>query len=492
MNLRLRQKAAIPAEENRRRAHSRAGRKWNFFWWIVGGIVLFLSGRWDGEASSAPARGSLSLPKPREDLIFIQSSSGQFDVLGPKRPQPLSTVSLSKQANSAQDPLILLHPEAVVVGCERVRQLVGMILQIPSSLWHGKVHVILNQRILQPDIALVRAKKGLGRWNYFVEFSLQVRRETFVRAIVGVLLVDLAHNTPGPYEPEVPVWLREAIVEEILATAATQVLPSKEGPLRSLQVGVVWQAFSDREYRYSDQWAAIILEFRKKPPLTFTELSFPVPADLEGEKGKHYRRSARLFLRELLRLPGGGKRILRMLGGLSHRLNWQFAFLDAYRPIFRSILDVEKWWAVASTRFIYGTVVGIRNEAASLFRMDQALTVVLLIRRSPNELPQREVLPLTKAIRRVPSAQLPRLLRMVEKRLLAAGVGAPPRVRDLLLRYLGAIRGFLNEWERGAIVSSARGYVMWEQQRVLDELFSRLADLDREREALEKKAPFGG
>ena len=478
----------IPAGVKRRRIHSGVRKPHRFLPCVFFLLILLILPGSGLAASQAAGVSKFSLPKPQKGMVYVQSSSGQFDVWGPERPG--LQLQISRQRGSSKDPLILLRPEIVVVGCERIRQLVRSILQI-QPIWRGKIHVIINPRILHPDVGWVRSTKGLEQWDYFVVFSQQVRRETFVRSLVGVLLVDLAHNAPGPYEPEVPVWLREAIVEEILSTAATQVLPSKEGPLHPLQEGRVWQALFHREYRYSDQWAAMILEFRKDPPLTFTELSFPVPADLTGDKGRHYRQSARLFLHELLRLPGGGKRIVRMLEGLSHRLNWQLAFLDAYRPIFQSFLDVEKWWAVASTRFIYGTVVGIRNEAASLFRMDQALTVVLLTRRSPNELPQREMLPLSKAIRRVPSDQLPKLLRTVERRLLAAGTGAPPRVRSLLLRYLEAIRGFLNEWERGAIVTSARGYVMWEQQRMLDELFSRLEALDQERKALEKKAPFG-
>jgi hypothetical protein len=86
-------------------------------------------------------------------------------------------------------------------------------------------------------------------------------------------------------------------------------------------------------------------------PLTFDELSWPTDAEISGDKEKIYQSNAHLFVSQLLRLSDGPSSLQTMLTELPNYLNWQFAFLDAFRADFAQTLDVEKWWALQVTQF---------------------------------------------------------------------------------------------------------------------------------------------
>jgi hypothetical protein len=65
-----------------------------------------------------------------------------------------------------------------------------------------------------------------------------------------------------------------------------------------------------------------------------------------------YRASATLFVHELLREDRGRKAIREFIRDTHRSLNWQTTFLAVSAGQFRSLLDVEKWWAVASVEVV--------------------------------------------------------------------------------------------------------------------------------------------
>jgi len=155
--------------------------------------------------------------------------------------------------------------------------------------------------------------------------------------------------------------------------------------------------------------------------------------------------SALAFLVKLRQLPRGDLRLKQMLAHLTQHLNWQTAFLQAYKPIFHSLLEVEKWWALARIQFIGEGAAEAWPPQRGLDILGQLLSVTLSTRNAPGAPARRVPVSLQQAVRRLALADFVSVARLKQRQLAAVAARLPREVgllgreyRILLERYLTA------------------------------------------------------
>jgi hypothetical protein len=169
-----------------------------------------------------------------------------------------------------------------------------------------------------------------------------VERERYTRAVVQVLLMELANRGSSGRLAEIPAWLAEGMTERLLAFNRLEIILP---PPRDTINGVSFAATRATE-RLDDPVAHARQQLNGQTPLTFDQLSWQATDQLSDNAAQVYRASAEMFLGELLRFRDGPTRLASMLARLPGYYNWQLAFLDAFHAHFERTLDVEKWWAL--------------------------------------------------------------------------------------------------------------------------------------------------
>jgi hypothetical protein len=138
--------------------------------------------------------------------------------------------------------------------------------------------------------------------------------------------------------------------------------------------------------------------------LTFGQLSWPEAADMTGDGLKLYQACAQLFLEGLMQFPDGKDCLRRMLAQLPQHLNWQTAFILAFRGHFDQQLDVEKWWGVTAVSFSRRDATASRDEAQSWKNMQSSLEVPATVHMGAGQLPVEALYTLQEVIANWPAA----------------------------------------------------------------------------------------
>ena len=367
---------------------------------------------------------------------------------------------------------VLLDPDLVAVGCERIKAALLESLQLRDE-WRGKVHVRLLPGGAPDQHLRVGATRFADGWQYSISAPDALRPARFVEAVVTALLMELCNRVPGPRPAEVPLWVAEGMTAEVLSQVGPDLLP-QHSPVVG-KYGEAWGRIEPgtRVTRLSDSRDAARAVLRDRGTLTFRELSLPPEDVMDGEAAGPYRASAQVMLVELRRLPNGDAMLIGMLRRLTHHLNWQTAFLQAYAPVFGSFLDVEKWWAMASFQFVVGQTALSWTTERSLAALEEAVGVTLEIRGSPRELPARQRVSLQEALVRLAPEQANALFQQKSRQLAALQPSMHPNAAELCQKYRDTLEG---------------RYVSLGAVRAVRLLSSRLDALDRERFVLRDSA----
>jgi len=403
----------------------------------------------------------------------VQSQSGQFVVWGVRpvggaaEPSPLAT--------NAQ--FLLLEPALLVVSCERIKQAVGRELGAPST-WQGRVQVRLHpSEVSNAPIALT-AERFRDGWNYRLHLPELIERHRLMRAVVQVVLLEWANRQATGRSAEVPPWLAVGLAEHLLALAEVELLfpPPQRG------AGALWVRPVVTERRREDPLAAAHSRLGSQPLRTWRELSWPTEEDFTGVATESYRASAQLLVTELLRLPEGRACLRAFVELLPRYLNWQTAFLEAFRFHFERLLDVEKWWALQCVHFT-------RRDAAHLWSYDQswhelraALRAPVQVRTATDELPLRTQVPLQTILRQWAPARQPPALRERLRQLELLRARLAGELLPLLDEYRRVLGRHLELQERAAATPDRGGQTALkvsarETIRQLDALDARLETL---------------
>ncbi len=300
------------------------------------------------------------------DIAPARSQSGQF-IVQAEQPYGLPAATPNLTANLT---LLQLEPKLVTISCDRIKDILSRELGATAS-WRGKVFLALRPVRAVGQTITVTSEKFRDGWQYRVDLPDVVERARYVRAIVQVLLLEMANRTANSRLAEIPLWLTEGLSQQLLASSETEIILQLPRETRN---GLT---FSTK--RIIERKENKVDHARKKmgarSPVTFEQLSWQAEDELSGGAAELYRASAQLFVAELLRLPDGRASLRTMLAELPRYHNWQFAFLHAFRAHFERPLDVEKWWALCLAQSVVPEHRQTWTSQESWEKLDQTIRV---------------------------------------------------------------------------------------------------------------------
>ncbi len=320
----------------------------------------------------------------------VLSHSGQF-IIQAERSSPLSITASDLATNRS---LVRLEPALMGVSCERIKQI--LLRELGNTApWQGRIYLKVRPvRAPSQTIALTSERFKNG-WQYQVELPDPVERDRYIRAIVQVVLIELANRGSRGRRAEIPLWLSEGLSQRLLASREMEtILPPPRRSVNGLSLSTL---------RVTERMGSPLEQARKqlrgRPPLSFDQLSWQDQDELSGPAADLYRGSAQLFVGELLRLPDGRACLAGMLARLPQYHNWQLAFLEAFRSHFERPLDVEKWWALCCAPAPDRAEVQNRTTDGSWSGLDQALRTPAPVRPGTTPQPERVEVSLQTIVR---------------------------------------------------------------------------------------------
>jgi hypothetical protein len=390
-----------------------------------------------GSALLLPAFvGGQSLPP---GMNSMHSVSGQFIVIGPAPASPPTFLP----GTAANTNLVRLEPAVLSVSAERIKQSLWRELGIAfDAPWQGKIYLVLRPAQSPDEDVTIVSQPFLNGWNYQVQLPDVLSQTRFLRAMTGVLLLELANrNTAGSSTAEIPAWLTDGLAQRSADAGLPDIVLSAPGKV----VNGVPQSRTVATRRGLDPLADARRVLRDHAALTFAQLSWPTETQLDGDDGGVYRRSAELFMSELLDLKNGPAHLRAMLAALPGCYNWQTAFQTAFRENFPRPLDVEKWWALQVVNFVAHDPGPRWTPAVSRKKLDEILSVPVEVWTTSNALPARTEVSLQAAIRNFEPSRQTAILETKLRDLELALLRMAPPLAALTDDYRLAIADYLGQ-----------------------------------------------
>lgn len=410
--------------------------------------------------------------------LSARSLSGQFIIHAPASPSP----PLLHLENNRS--FVRLDQALLTVSCERIKQLLWRPLGA-SAPWRGKIYLALYPAQDADETITITSERYRDGWQYRVELPDIVERTRYVRAMVQVLLLELANRTGGEYSAEIPVWLIEGFSQQLLASSEIEIiLPPPSATVNGLNLtSTVVNARKTNPLEQAHQ------ELRTVPPLTFDGLSWPGEETLSGEAGQRYRLSAQLFVSQLLDLKDGPACLRSMLTELPERYNWQFAFLHAFHGYFEGPLEVEKWWALQLVRFTGRDIAQTWPLEESWQKLEQTIRSPVQIRALSSDLPLHGDITLQTIIREWDPARQTQALRSKLGQLDSLRFQAAPQLIGVIDDYRRAIQSYLQTRDQAGFFLFFRKNAA--SRRATEQALRQFNALDARREALRSsQKPF--
>ena len=409
---------------------------------------------------------TLALSASAIEPLTLRSRSGQFVVQG-LPVGALPTVAAPAVTNT----FVRLDPAVIAVSCERVKEALLKELALPDE-WRGTVFISLRpveRHDETIDLVSLHYREG---WNYRVTIPDQIARTRLVGALVQVLIMEMAQRGATTEQTaELPGWLPEGLAAHLASYALS-------GLALEPHTSTVVQG------KRRDPLGSPRDVLRANRPLTIEQLSWPTPDQLSGADGGVYRACAHFFVRELLRLENGRESLAQMIALLSNHLNWQTAFLRAFKPHFHRMVDVEKWWALANAHLTGVDTMSLWTPEQTLAQLDQALITEMQSREHTNDLPHTEKLTLQQVLTDVRSPRREGLIEAKIKLLDAVKLRSAPG----LVRMVEGYQTALTEYARAPRMSySAKEPPKTTPKRLSTDTITLLGDLDAHRETLRRQ-----
>jgi hypothetical protein len=378
------------------------------------------------------------------------SRSGQFIV--PLVAPPTVNRPLGLEKNPLLKPIDL---RLLPVSCERVKELLWRELGAKAP-WQGRIFVTLYAASSENDAITISSEWFRDGWQYRLELPDLVQPGRYVRALVQVLLLEMANRNAGTHSGEVPGWLSEGLSREVLASSPVELLLS---PPQSTANGL--QLVSTNRSQVQDNpLAEAHKHLTAGPALTFQDLSWPTPEQLAGEAGEVYGSSAQLFVSDLLALSGGRDCMRAMLAELPQHYNWQLAFFHAFQAHFPGPREVEKWWALQVVHFTGRELAQNWDGDEGWKKLTEVVRSEVHVRLGTNDMPLRVEAKLQNVLSEWDDArQLPAL----RTKLLELGLLRPrlsPELASLVDEYCHILNDYLTEREHpGFVLPFRKGVV---------------------------------
>jgi hypothetical protein len=245
-------------------------------------------------------------------------------------------------------------------------------------------------------------------------------------------------------------------------------------------VNVNWVA---RQAIRRDPLNSVRERFQTHSAFSFTKLGDPLPEPLPEETWKTYQASSHLFVHRLLLLDGGRAELMAMLYQLPHYLNWQSAFLAAFKAQFPRMLDVEKWWAVVLVHFTGLDPAQAWPMPVAAQKLEETLRPPVLVSGTPKELPHRARLTVQQIISEWDYLRQRIVLKGVTSQLVVMRFKTPPEMIALVDEYRATIDAYLDKRDKVGVARSSPGLVPARADSLLRDAVKKLDELDLRRTA---------
>ncbi len=401
------------------------------------------------------------------DPILITSVSTQFVVRG--QPQR------SMLAANAREDFAYLDPSTLAVTAERVKRALTHELGW-GDRWRGIIY--LNIRPVrgdnhQPDIIVFRSDRG---WSYRVDLPDEISRARLLETLVQALVLEFAGRSATNQNIELPPWLIEGLTAH-LSQGPLLGVALQARTLQQISDNPQWRAARDMKHIDVDQ--ALRGRLQQNGALTVDQLNWPEFGDFDPVAEDAYHHSAHLFVRELLRMPGGPDALCAMMALLPSHLNWQTAFLRAFEPYFARMLDVEKWWSLTVSQWkAHDSPLHWSNVEARR-RLDEILYTSIQT-PGPDDVPRRATpVALQTLLQELAFPQQLGLLQTKLQQLQMMQIHCTPEMATLVGGYQAALATYLESRGKGG-----RWFTERRARAAVDSAMAALNALDFQRSRL--------
>jgi hypothetical protein len=367
-----------------------------------------------------------------------------------------------------------VEPQWLAVAAERTKKAVLARLDLPDQ-WVGKIHLQIRPRreLGESSIRIVPVSFPNG-WQYRVDVPDPVEWRRLVRALVEVVLLEMANRGAGERLGFPPLWVNEGMTELVLADRGEDlVLRSHTAVARNAQK------------------PSLLMEARKalsgRQPMLFSELSFP-PESLMADPAawRAFQASAAVLVHELLSDDAGRQSFGVFLRRLPGHLNWQTGFIEAHQGRFLSPLDVEKWWAVNSTHVLGRDPALLWTKERTLDHMAAILVESAEMASGTNAPAQRRSIPLAEVVETWSGPVQREVIRRKEAQLRELYSRAPVDVLPLVAECYRTLQDYSSERFSSASEAQRRAELTPRAKVVASKAARRLRDLDKRIAALRR------
>ena len=436
------------------------------------------------------ARAQTSFP----ETSSARSVSGQFIVTGATSHPAGSRLAARPEIATNAD-FVRLEPALLAVSAERIKELLGRELNPelrglnPRPPPPGKIYLVLHPAQSTDEGVTIVSRYSPAGWDYQVRLPDVLPRTRYLRAMTGVLLLEIANRDARARSAEVPAWLTDGLSQELLATVWQEIiLSSPDKMVNGLPV-----SRTVKTTRGLDSLAGARRVLRDQAVLTFEQLSWPTGAQLSGADGGVYRASAQLFVNELLALKNGPAHLRAMLETLPKFYNWQMAFHSAFHENFPQPLDVEKWWAVQVVSFVARDPGPAWTPAVSRGQLDEILSVPVEMRAASNALPAHAEISLQAVIRNFDRTRQIAILQTKLRALELVQLRMAPPFAVLTDEYRRALADYLDPAKRARPAQNLGKHTpVVSLQPTAAGTLKKLDALDARRRAIESAVKPGG
>lgn len=315
--------------------------------------------------------------------VTATSRSGQFIIHGRETYLPPSGGSLRPVEDNE---LVALRPEVLAVTCERLRTVLNRQLGADDR-GGSRVHLYLRRRHATEGRLNIVPQSIREGWQYHLELPDSLEWSRLVRVLVEVVLLEQANRgnaADNCVQP--PLWLTEGLTELLMNEYGRDLVLESQTTL-------------NRSARRPDPLAPVRAVLAGRNPLGFTDLGLIGPEQLsDADRFAFFRASSALLVAELLQDRTDAALLRAFIQQLSQHLNWQTAFLRASDGRFKTLLEVEKWWAVSSANVLSHDPALLWPRARVLSELRLILTETADVRSATNSPSARQTLTLAEVV----------------------------------------------------------------------------------------------
>jgi hypothetical protein len=400
------------------------------------------------------------LPKAN-DVIFIQSRSGQFFASTPKRIADIPPAETSTNTPKT----IKIDPNFAVIIAERIKDRFLFSLNL-NDRWKGRIFLTIFPARTHFDPVFVNAQYSDTGWMYYVDLPSYIPLNKLIRVIVEVLLQELADRSAGSKPAELPPWLAPAIAFQIQYEATDISLMEPFTKKTRLE-------------KRKNPLDLIRRQLQSTRALSWEELCWPSDEDLaDFSPTNRYNMCSFLFYHHLMRTPDAFNRLHRFFEILPSFWNWQVAFVKAFEPMFYSMRDVEKWWSVTLAAFTGITEYKTLNAEQTIAQLDDILDSPVKIPTSTNEPPAVRRIPLQSIITSYGINQHKDVVRQKIADLISLRQRAHPALISLIDDYRRVLEDYLRRRVTAGFEPESPALPRMNPRSIVQQTVKRLDELD--------------